>query len=143
MKKLLGVLCAGMLLAGCSGGGGDPVTKTCSMDMGGVMEMEMVLDGTEEVLEKVSINMSMPYENMNITKDASDEDKEAFKKQMEESMAEEYADDEADVDITSEFDDKGYHMTISAEASMMEKTFNSTSMEEAVKVVEEQGFTCK
>lgn len=143
VKKLLVVLGAGLLLAGCSGGG-DPVTKTCTMDMGGIMDMEMVLDGKGDVLEKVSIKMSLPYENIDIDKDASDEEKEAFKKQMEDSVADEYADSDAtDVDITSSFDDKGYNVTVSAEASMMEKAINATSMDEAVKEVEKQGFTCK
>ncbi len=142
MKKLLGVICAGLLLAGCSGGG-DPVKKTCTMDMNGLMDAEMVLEGKGDVLEKVAINMSMPYESIGIKKDASDEQKETLKKQLEESLAEQYADDVSGVDITSDFDDKGLNVTISAEASMMEKAVNASSIEEAVKDLEGEGFTCK
>lgn len=145
VKKLLAVLGAGLLLTGCSGGG-DPVTKTCSMTINDAIDMEMVLDGKGDTLEKIAVNMSIPYEFIDIDKDATEEEKEEFKQEMEKSMADQYESSDADaddVDITSTFDDKGFKITLSAEASLLEKTVNASSIEEAVKEFEAEGFTCK
>ncbi len=143
MKKLLGVLCAGMLLAGCSGGG-EPVTKTCTSSLGGKMDMEWVLEGTSDTLEKATMKINIAYDAIGIDKDSSEEEKEKFDKETKQSIIDELEDgDVTGLDVTSGFDDNGWNMSISAEASMLEKAVNSTSMDEAVKEVEGQGFTCK
>lgn len=143
MKKLLGVLCAGMLLAGCSGGG-EPITKTCTMSVGGKMDMEWVLEGTSDTLEKATMKISLPYDAIGLNKDASEEEKNKFDEETKQSMIDELENgDVTGLDVTSGFDDNGWTMSISAEASMLEKAVNSTSMDEAVKEVESQGFTCK
>lgn len=153
MKKLLVCLCAGFLLAGCGNGGsgsgnsGDAssnvVKKTCTVEQQG-MKAEMYMEGEDDVLSKVSLKMDAPYEAMNL--DASikdqltDEMKEAFKDEMLKAM--ELNEDDG-YNVSIDFDDEGMKMEVSAEASIFEKTFNASSVEEMTKELEEAGYTCK
>lgn len=108
------------------------------------MDMEWVLEGTSDTLEKATMKINIAYDAIGIDKDSSEEEKEKFDKETKQSMIDELEDgDVTGLDVTSGFDDNGWNMSISAEASMLEKAVNSTSMDEAVKEVESQGFTCK
>jgi len=152
MKKLLAVLCAAFVLAGC--GGGDKqenvVKKTCSMEQEGIAVV-MDMEGKDDVLTKVAMNVSASYDAMaaqGLSKDMIDSLDEDKKKEaadvMKKTMLEAVDLDEDDgYTITSEFDDEGWKMTISAEASIFEQTFNASSLDDMVKEMTEAGFTCK
>lgn len=152
MRKLLVVLCAAFVLAGCGGSGdsNDTVKKTCKAEQEGIA-ITMNLEGKEDVLSKVSLNINAPYTAMapmGLTKDLVDSADADTKKQASDAMKDVMLqtmdlDENDGYSVTSEFDDEGWKMSVSAEASIFEQSFNATSMDEMVKELTSGGFTCE
>ena len=152
MKKLLVVLCAAFVLAGCGGSGDSESTvkKTCKAEQEGIA-ITMDLEGKDDVLSKVSLNINAPYTAMapmGLTKDMVDKADADVKKQASDTMKNVmlqtmHLNEDDGYTITSVFDDEGWKMSVSAEASIFEQSFNATSMDEMVKELSDGGFTCE
>lgn len=152
MKKLLVVLCAAFVLAGCGGSGDSESTvkKTCKAEQEGIA-ITMDLEGKDDVLSKVSLNINAPYTAMapmGLTKDMVDKADADVKKQASDTMKNVMLqtmnlNEDDGYTITSDFDDEGWKMSVSAEASIFEQSFNATSMDEMVKELSDGGFTCE
>ncbi len=152
MKKLLVVLCAAFVLAGCGGSGDSESTvkKTCKAEQEGIA-ITMDLEGKDDVLSKVSLNINAPYTAMapmGLTKDMVDKADADVKKQASDTMKNVmlqtmHLNEDDGYTITSDFDDEGWKMSVSAEASIFEQSFNATSMDEMVKELSDGGFTCE
>lgn len=150
MKKLLVVLCAAFVLAGCSGGSDEgAVKKTCTAEQQGII-ITMDLEGSGDTLTKVSMNINAPYSAMaaqGLTKEMIDsvgeEGKETASDTMKDVMLKSLDLNEDDYDVTASFDDEGWKMSVSAEAGIFEQTFNASSMDDMVKELSDGGFTCK
>lgn len=153
MKKLFVCLCAGFLLAGCGNGGsgsansGDAssnvVKKTCTLEDSGT-KAEMYMEGEDDVLSKVSLKMDASYEAMNLPATIKDSITDEMKEEVKKTLLKEMNLNESDgYNVTIDFDDEGMKMEVSAEASIFEKTFNASSVEEMTKELEEAGYTCK
>lgn len=151
MKKLLVVLCAAFVLAGCGGSGsGETVKKVCEAEQQGI-KITMDLEGTDDVISKIAMNINAPYSAMapfGLTKDmidgAGDDVKEQASEVMKDTMMKTMDLNEDDgYTVTSVFDDEGWKMSVGAEASIFEQTFNASSMDEMTKELEDGGFTCK
>lgn len=152
MKKLLVVLCAAFVLAGCGGSGDSESTvkKTCKAEQEGIA-ITMDLEGKDDVLSKVSLNINAPYTAMapmGLTKDMVDKADADVKKQASDTMKNVMLqtmnlDEDDGYTVTSDFDDEGWKMSVSAEASIFEQSFNATSMDEMVKELSDGGFTCE
>lgn len=145
MKKGLLVVFAVLLLAGCSGKG-NKVSKTCSLEEDGMSAvLDMEADG--DTLTKVSLNLGVTYEALDIKKsniESSEQTKELFLETMKELLLEEMEMSENEgYDVDAKLGDKGFEMTVSAEASIFEQTFDATSLDEMIKSLEDDGFTCK
>ena len=142
MKRFLAVLFAAVVLAGC-GGGGDPVSKTCSMDGPGG-HVSIVFDAEGDTVKKATMNVSMGYEAMGITKDDVDKLSEKEKQKNIDSLTEAMNLDEIEgADVKSSFDDEGLKIEVVLEVSTVEQMFNKSSLEEVVKYAEGMGYTCK
>lgn len=145
MKKGLLILFVALLLAGC-GGKGNKVTKTCSLEEDGMSAvLDMGADG--DTITKVSLNLGVTYEALDIEKsniEKSDQTKELFLETMKELLLEEMdmSEDEG-YEVDAKLGEKGFEMEVSAEASLFEQTFDATSLNEMVKSLEDEGFTCK
>ncbi len=145
MKKSMLILFTAVLLAGC-GGNSDKVSKTCTMEEDGtstVLEME----AKEDTLTKVAMHLGVTYEAIDIKKsdlETSDEATEMFLGMMKELLLEELemSEDEG-YNVETKLGDKGFEMTISAEANLFEQTFDATSLSEMVTSLEKDGFECK
>lgn len=142
MKKLLAVLGVSLLLTGC--GSDDPVAKTCKKDLSGVMDMEIVLNGTDDALDNITVNLGFRYESINLSKDATDKEKETVKQDIENSLIEEYnINGNSSAKITSAFNNNGLSITITAKAGTLDQVIQATDMKSAIKEAESKGFICE
>lgn len=144
MKKLCICLCAGVLLAGCSGGSKEKITKTCSFEENG-MGMGMNFDAEGDTVTRAEMTVSATYEALGGTKEQFDALGEDQKKQFEEAMVEKVkqTDGTEGIDVKTAFDDEGMKVTMTYEVGALEKTLNATTVDEMVKLAEDEGMTCK
>lgn len=146
MKKMLAFACAAVLLAGC-GESNEPVKKTCTIDNQG-MNATMIMEGEGDTLTKASLEFKVSYDMMGIPEDQaaalSEEEKKEAGETMKSTMLASLDLEEGDgYDIASEFNDEGYILKVSAEASIFEKTLDASSVDELTKELESVGYTCK
>lgn len=146
MKKLFVCLCATVLLAGCGAGGSkesEKVTKTCSVEESG-MKMDVKLDAEGDAITEIGMFALMPYEALDVT---AEEAKEVFTednlKLIESTMLSTLDVTEEEVNPTTKLGDTGIEVNLSLKVSDFEKTFNATTLEEGIKELEGQGYTCK
>lgn len=145
MKKLFVCLCAGVLLAGCgSGGSKEKITKTCSMEINGA-GMSMKFDAEGDTVTSAEMVVSATYEAMGGTKEQFDALSEDDKKSIEDEMVKKAKQTKGaeGIDISTAFDDEGLKVTMKYEVGTLEKTLNATTVDEMIKLAEEQGMTCK
>lgn len=142
MKKFLAVLFAAVVLAGC-GGGGEPVSKTCSMDGPGG-NVAIVFDAEGDTVKKATMNVSMGYDAMGISKEDVDKWSDDEKQEKIDAITKASGLDEIDgADINTSFDDKGMKIEVVLEVSTVEQMFSKSSLKEVVESAESMGYTCK
>lgn len=152
MKKLMVLLCAGLLLAGCGGKEESKPeenreTKVCTLEASGI-NMEINASAVDDIIDKIEVAITMPL-------DGVDEDTitDEMKTQMEEAALAQYGVEKGEgVEVSTDFSDGKLTVKVGMDiANASDKTKEALGLDKAgdqklsefVAEAEKNGATCK
>ena len=152
MKKLFVLFCVGVLLAGCSEKKEETTeneakreTKVCTTEMAELnMSIDMEVSGSEDLMDKMIVSVSMPSEGVEID--------DAQKEQIKKSVLDQYGIKEGEgVDVDIEVNKDNIKVSMGFDLATItddtKEAFNITSDEQKisdfVEGMELMGATCK
>lgn len=156
MKKLMVVLCAGLLLAGCgskkeeeTGTTENRESKVCTLEQAGV-KMEIGASAVDDIIDKVDVTVFVPLKASGLDESAITDE---MKKTMEEAALKQMGVEKGEgVDIATETKDGDLAVSVSIDMNKAsDATKKALNLEEAgdsklsdfVKNAESGGATCK
>lgn len=153
MKKLMVLLCAGILLAGCGGKKEEAKTeekretKVCTVEQSGI-KMEMGASAVNDIIDKVDVTMYIPLQGVDESA-ITDE----LKAQMEEAALKQYNLNKGEgVDVVTDVKDGNLSVKVSIDmnkaSDQAKKVLNlenakDSKLTDFVKSAEASGATCK
>lgn len=153
MKKLMVLLCAGVLLAGCGGKKENAKTeenresKVCTLEQSGI-KMEMEASAVNDIIDMVDVTVNVPLQGVDASA-ITDE----LKSQIEEAALQQIGFKKGEgVDLTTDFKEDSLAVKISIDMNKAsedaKKVLNLDSSKENklsdfVKSAEADGATCK
>lgn len=156
MKKLMVLLCAGLLLAGCGskkeedkGTAENRESKVCTLEQSGV-KMEIGASAVDDIIDKVDVTIALPLESMGVSESAITDE---IKEQMETAALKQIGLDKGEgVDVTTDAKDGNLSVKVSVDINKAsdeaKKLLNleqagESKLSEFVKTAETNGATCK
>lgn len=153
MKKLMVLICAGILLAGCGGKKEEAKTeenretKVCTVEQSGI-KMEMGASAVNDIIDKVDVTMYIPLQGVDESA-ITDE----LKAQMEEAALKQYNLNKGEgVDVVTDVKDGNLSVKVSIDmnkaSDQAKKVLNlenakDSKLTDFVKSAEASGATCK